>query len=57
MAVATQDALTAARFSITIDGYEIASFSELPVMASSPELPTVAPKSSLAPCGRRASCM
>ena len=25
----TQDAITAARFSITIDGYEIASFSEL----------------------------
>jgi phage tail-like protein len=29
MAGAAQDAITAARFSITIDGYEIASFSEL----------------------------
>jgi phage tail-like protein len=35
---ATQDALTAARFSITIDGYEIASFSELQGITTSVEV-------------------
>jgi phage tail-like protein len=34
----TQDALTAARFSITIDGYEIASFSELQGITTSVEV-------------------
>ena len=33
-----QDALTAARFSITIDGYEIASFSELQGITTSVEV-------------------
>ena len=34
----TQDAITAARFSITIDGYEIASFSELTGITTSVEV-------------------
>ena len=34
----TQDAITAARFSITIDGYEIASFSELQGITTSVEV-------------------
>jgi phage tail-like protein len=34
----TQDALTAARFSITIDGYEIASFQELQGITTSVEV-------------------
>ena len=35
---AAQDALTASRFSITIDGYEIASFSELQGITTSVEV-------------------
>jgi phage tail-like protein len=38
MAPGPQDALTAARFSITIDGYEIASFSELQGITTSVEV-------------------
>ena len=38
MAAGPQDALTAARFSITIDGYEIASFSELQGITTSVEV-------------------
>ena len=38
MTAGTQDAITAARFSITIDGYEIASFSELQGITTSVEV-------------------
>ncbi len=38
MVAGTQDAITAARFSITIDGYEIASFSELQGITTSVEV-------------------
>jgi len=38
MPAGTQEAITAARFSITIDGYEIASFSELQGITTSVEV-------------------
>jgi phage tail-like protein len=38
MTAGTQDAITASRFSVTIDGYEIASFSELQGITTSVEI-------------------